>query len=212
MRRHLIASVALGAATAALVIAISWFVAQLVALRFESSALTALPLAILAAYLIRAVIAWVHGVISERASGAVKKELRNEIVDDLVDPRRLGPRPSSSRLITLLGPGMNAFDGYIGRFLPQLALALIVPASIIVVVLFTDPLSALIITLTLPLIAVFMALVGMLTNEKVQRRWAAMERLGRHFADVLDGLIVCKVFCRKQEIGLDDIGQRHSKE
>ena len=212
MRRHLIASVALGAATAALVIAISWFVAQLVALRFESSALTALPLAILAAYLIRAVIAWVHGVISERASSTVKKELRNEIVDDLVDPRRLGPRPSSSRLITLLGPGMNAFDGYIGRFLPQLALALIVPASIIVVVLFTDPLSALIITLTLPLIAVFMALVGMLTNEKVQRRWAAMERLGRHFADVLDGLIVFKVFGRKQEIGLDDIGQRHRKE
>lgn len=212
MRRQLLVSVALGAATAVLIIAISWFVAELIAIKFASSALTALPLAILAAYFIRAVIAWAHGVISERASSAVKQELRNEIVDDLVDPRRLGPRPSSSRLITLLGPGMNAFDGYIGRFLPQLALALIVPASIIAVVLFTDPLSALIITLTLPLIGVFMALVGMLTNDKVQRRWAAMERLGRHFADVLDGLIVFKVFGRNQERGLEDIGHRHRKE
>ncbi|TXJ05850.1 MAG: thiol reductant ABC exporter subunit CydD [Aeromicrobium sp.] len=212
VRRHLISSVALGAATAVLVIATSWFVAELVAIRFASSALTALPLAILAAYLVRAVVAWVHGVISERASTRVKEDLRNEVVDDLVDPRRLGPRPSSSQLITLLGPGMNAFDGYIGRFLPQLGLALVVPIAVIVAVGLTDPLSALIIVLTLPLIGIFMALVGLMTSDKVERRWAAMERLGRHFADVLDGLIVFKVFGRRQEVGIKVIGHKHRRE
>lgn len=212
MRRHLIFSVVLGAVTALLVIAISWFVADLVALRFASSALSMLPFAILGAYVIRAAVAWIHGVVSERASSNVKQDLRKEIVDDLVDPRRIGARPSSSRLITLLGPGMDAFDGYIGRFLPQLGLAIVVPASIVVAVALTDPLSALIITLTLPLIVVFMALVGLMTNDKVQRRWAAMERLGRHFADVLDGLVVFKVFGRNQERGIETIGHRHRKE
>ncbi len=212
VRRHLVFSVVLGAATALLVIGISWLVAELVALRFDRSTLSVLPLAVLAAYLIRALVAWLHGIVSERASSNVKEDLRKEIVDDLVDPRRIGPRPSSSRLITLLGPGMDAFDGYIGRFLPQLALAVIVPVSILVAVVFTDPLSALIIALTLPLIPLFMALVGLLTNDKVQRRWAAMERLGRHFADVLDGLIVFKVFGRNQEKGLQEIGHRHREE
>ncbi len=212
MRRHLISSVALGAATAVLVIATSWFVSQLVAIRFAGSALTAMPLAILAAYLLRAVVAWIHGVVSERASTHVKEDLRNEVVDDLIDPRRLGARPSSSQLITLLGPGMNAFDGYIGRFLPQLGLAIVVPAAVIVAVGLTDPLSGLIIVLTLPLIGIFMALVGLMTNDKVERRWAAMERLGRHFADVLDGLIVLKIFGRRQEQGIEEIGHRHRRE
>lgn len=212
VRRHLGWSVALGTATAVLVIAVSWMVAEVVARRFEGSAVYALPLGIVLAFGLRAVVAWLHAVIAERASVRVKAELRAEVVDDLLDPRRLGPRPESSRVIALLGPGMDAFDGYIGRFLPQLALAAIVPAAVIVVVAWVDLLSAVIIVVTLPLIGIFMALVGLLTRDKVQRRWAAMERLGRHFADVLDGLVVLKIFGRPQEKGLREVGDRHRDE
>ncbi|OUZ08044.1 thiol reductant ABC exporter subunit CydD [Aeromicrobium sp. PE09-221] len=212
VRRHLMWSVVLGTATAVLVIAVSWMVAGVVARRFEGQALVALPLGIAAAFVLRAVVAWLHSVVAERASVRVKAELRSEVVDDLLDPRRLGPRPESSRVIALLGPGMDAFDGYIGRFLPQLALAAIVPAAVIVVIAWVDLLSAVIIIVTLPLIGVFMALVGLLTRDKVQRRWAAMERLGRHFADVLDGLVVLKIFGRPQEKGLRETGDRHRQE
>src|SRR5690606_34997788 len=121
----------------------------------------------------------------------------------------VGPRPESGRLVALLGPGMDAFDGYVGRFLPQLALALIVPTAIVAVITWVDVLSGVIIIVTLPLIGVFMALVGLLTRDKVERRWAAMERLSRHFSDVLDGLVVLKVFGRRQEEGIRTVGHRH---
>jgi ABC-type transport system involved in cytochrome bd biosynthesis fused ATPase/permease subunit len=57
-----------------------------------------------------------------------------------------------------------------------------------------------------------MVLVGMLTRDTLDRRWAALERLGRHFADVLDGLVVLKTFGRRQEDGLRAIGRRHRVE
>jgi len=212
VRAHVVWSVLLGVLTALLVIAVSGCIALVVSRRFEGDEVLVLPAAIAGAFALRAVVAWGHGVVSERAAIRVKAELRAEVVDDLLDPRRVGPRPSSGRLVALLGPGMDAFDGYVGRFLPQLALAAIVPAAVIACIAWADLLSAVIIALTLPLIGVFMALVGLLTRDKVERRWAAMERLARHFSDVLDGLVVLKVFGRRQEQGIREVGTQHREE
>lgn len=212
VRTHLVWSVLLGLATAVLVIVVAWCVAEVVSRRFDGDEVLLFPVAIAVAFGVRALVAWAHGVVSERAAIRVKAELRAEVVGDLLDPRRVGPRPSSGRLVALLGPGMDAFDGYVGRFLPQLGLAAIVPAAVIVVIGFADPMSAVIIAITLPLIGVFMALVGLLTRDRVERRWAQMERLSRHFSDVLDGLVVLKVFGRRQERGIREVGTRHRVE
>lgn len=212
IRRLLVTSVVLGLATAALVIASAWVVAEVVARRFDDRSLLALPVAIVACLALRGFISWAHTVVAARAAATVKGELRAEIIDDLLDGRRLGPRPSSSRVIALLGPGLDAFDGYVGRFLPQVVLSALVPGIVLAAVAATDPLSALIIGLTLPLVVVFLVLVGLLTRDRIDRRWRALERLGRHFADVLDGLVVLKVFGRRQEIGLQEVGDRHRTE
>lgn len=212
VRAHLAWSVGLGVLTAGLVIAVSWCIAQVVARHFAGDDVGWLPVAIAAAFAVRAAVAWGHGIAGERAAIGVKAGLRTELVDDLLDPRRLGPRPSSGRLVALVGPGLDAFDGYVGRFLPQLALAVIVPPAVILSVGLADPLSGLIIALTLPLTGVFMWLVGVLTRDRVERRWAAMERLARHFSDILDGLVVLKVFGRRQEEGIREIGHRHRRE
>lgn len=203
---------ALGVATAAIIIVTSWFVADVVASRFEDEPLGGLALAIVGAFAVRAAISWGLSIVSERSGARVKRELRDELIDDLTDPRRLGPMPESARTLTLLGPGMDAFDGYVGRFLPQLALAVIVPPAVIVTIGLTDWISAAIIAVTLPLIGVFMWLVGVLTADRVERRWAAMERLGRHFGDVLDGIVVLKVFGRDQRAGIREVGEKHRTE
>lgn len=212
VRTHLVWSVLLGVVTAVLIIVVAWCVAEVVSRRFDGGEVLLFPAAIAAAFGLRTAVAWAHGVVSERAAIRVKAELRAEVVGDLLDPRRVGPRPSSGRLVALLGPGMDAFDGYVGRFLPQLGLAAIVPATVIVVIGLTDLMSAVIIAVTLPLIGVFMALVGLLTRDRVERRWAQMERLARHFSDVLDGLVVLKVFGRRQERGIREVGTRHRVE
>lgn len=212
VRRHLAVSVAMGLVTAAVIVAQAWLISDVVARRFDGRPLLALPVAIAACLLVRAGVRWLHTIASARAAAAVKAELRGEIVEDLLDPRRLGPRPESSRVMTLLGPGLDAFDGYIGRFLPQIVLSVLVPGIVLAAILSADLLAAVIIGVTLPLVVVFMVLVGLLTRDRIDRRWRALERLGRHFADVLDGLVVLKIFGRRQEAGLREVGDRHRHE
>lgn len=212
VRRLLAISVVLGVVTAATVILVAYVVAEVVARRFDAAPVAALPLAIAAGLAVRAMVTWAHTAVAARAAAAVKAELRHEVIDDLLDPRRLGPRPSSSGVVTLLGPGLDAFDGYIGRFLPQVVLSALVPPSVLVAIFTSDILSAVIIGVTLPLTVVFLVLVGLVTKDRIDRRWQALERLGRHFSDVLDGLTVLKVFGRRQEVGLREIGDRHRRE
>ncbi|MCL8253111.1 thiol reductant ABC exporter subunit CydD [Aeromicrobium fastidiosum] len=212
VRRLLATSVALGVGTAATVVGVAYLVADVVDRRFDAEPVAAVPLAILAGLALRAAIAWVHTAVAARAAATVKAELRHEVVDDLMDPRRLGPRPSSAGVVTLLGPGLDAFDGYVGRFLPQVVLSALVPPTMVVAIAVADPLSAVVVGVTLPMTVVFVVLVGLVTKDRIDRRWQALERVGRHFADVLDGLTVLKVFGRRQEEGLRQVGDRHRRE
>lgn len=205
-------SIALGLATAATVIAVAYSVAEVVAHRFVDQPLAGLGVAIIVGLSVRALIAWLHTAVSARAAATVKAELRHDVIDDLLDPRRLGPRPSSSSVVALLGPGLDAFDGYIGRFLPQVVLSALVPPLVLVAIVSADVMSAVIIAVTLPMSIVFLVLVGLVTKDRIDRRWQALQRLGRHFADVLDGLTVLKVFGRRQEAGLREVGDRHRRE
>jgi ATP-binding cassette subfamily C protein CydD len=212
VRRLLAVSVVLGVGTAATVVAVAALVAEVVSRRFDAEPVVALPLAVLTGLVLRAAIAWVHTAVAARAAATVKAELRHELVDDLMDPRRLGPRPSSAGVVTLLGPGLDAFDGYVGRFLPQVVLSALVPPAMVVAIGVADPLSAVVVGVTLPMTIVFLVLVGLVTKDRVDRRWQALERVGRHFADVLDGLTVLKVFGRRQDEGLRQVGDRHRRE
>lgn len=211
VRRLLAISVLLGVVTAAAIVAQAVILAGVVADRFDGRPIEAFAVAIVTCLLVRAVVGWAHQGVAARAAVRVKADLRTEIVDDLLDPRRLGPRPDSGSVVTLLGPGLDAFDGYVGRFLPQVVLAALVPGLVLATIATTDLLAALIVGVTLPLIVVFLVLVGLLTRDRIDRRWRALERLGQHFADVLDGLVVLKVFGRHSEAGLREVGERHRR-
>ena len=212
VRRYLALGVTLGLATAVVIVVQAFVIADAVAALFDARPVATAAVAVAVCLGVRAGLQWWHSVVSARAAVAVKAELRHEVLADLTDPRRIGPAPRSSRVVTLLGPGLDAFDGYVGRFLPQTILAAIVPVLIVIAVLVVDPLSALIIGLSLPLSIIFMILVGLLTRDRLDRRWAALQRLGRHFADVLDGLVMLKIFGRDQTHGLREVGERHRRE
>jgi thiol reductant ABC exporter CydD subunit len=211
VRRHLALSVALGTVTAAVVVVQAMVLSRLVADRFDGRAVPALAVAVALSLVVRALVGWAQGVAATAAAVRVKTELRTEIVEDLLDPRRVGPRPDAGSVVTLLGPGLDAFDGYVGRFLPQVALSVLVPGVVVGVIAWNDLLAGAVVGLTLPLVVVFMVLVGLLTRDRVDRRWRALERLGRHFADVLDGLVVLKVFGRRTAVGLREVGERHRR-
>ena len=92
--------------------------------------------------------------------------------------------------------GIDALDGYFSLYLPQLALAVIVPAAVLLAIGVQDWISALIIAGTLPLIPLFMVLVGAATRDRMALQARTLRQLSGHFLDVVGGLSTLKVFGR----------------
>ena len=189
-RAALASAVVVGAATALLVIAQAWLLATLIAGPGRSRAAL---VALLAVVLARAGLAWLAETVAARCSARVKSELRSALFTRATAP---GAPFAPGGLATLATRGIDALDGYFGRYLPQLVLAAIVPVLVIVVVLARDWVSALIVLFTLPLIPLFLALVGAGTRERMDAQVHSLRRLGGHFLDVVAGLPTLKVFGR----------------
>jgi thiol reductant ABC exporter CydD subunit len=200
-RAYLTLSVALGTATAGLIIAQATLLAGMISRAFlggaSLGALRTPMLLLLAVVAARALVVWAQEVAAHRSSAAVKSQLRGRLLDQAI---RLGPRrlsqERSGELATVATRGIDALDGYFSRYLPQLILAVIVPLAVGLRILSGDWLSALIIALTLPLIPVFAILVGLTTRAKMDRQWRTLTRLAGHFLDVVAGLPTLKVFGR----------------
>jgi ATP-binding cassette subfamily C protein CydCD len=146
---------------------------------------------------IRAISGWLSDVMATKASNQAKSELRSAVIQKTLE---LGPVWVSSRqsgdLATLSTQGLNALDVYFSRYLPQLFLATAIPLTVGITVLTQDLLSAVIIGLTVPLVPLFMALIGKYSQNKVNRQWESLQALSGHFLDLVQGLPTLKVFNR----------------
>lgn len=200
-RFFLMAVVGLGAAGAALVIAQAMLIAEVVVGAFQhghSVSELRTPLVLLVAVAIgRAVVSWLTELAAHRASAAVKSELRGRLLERAA---ALGPGWLSGQrtgsLVALATRGVDALDDYFSRYLPQLGLAVVVPVAVLARIVTEDWVSAAIIVVTLPLIPVFMALIGWATRSQMDRQWRLLSRLSGHFLDVVAGLPTLKVFGR----------------
>ncbi|MGY4999830.1 thiol reductant ABC exporter subunit CydD [Streptomyces griseus] len=200
-RLFLAAVVALGLVGALLVIAQAMLIAEIVVGGFEGGlTVTALrtPLLLLAAVALgRALVAWLTELAAHRASAAVKSELRGRLLERAA---RLGPDWLSGQrtgsLVALATRGIDALDDYFARYLPQLGLAVVVPVAVLARIVTEDWVSAAIIVVTLPLIPLFMILIGWATQSRMGRQWQLLSRLSGHFLDVVAGLPTLKVFGR----------------
>ena len=200
-RRFLGLSVAVGGATALLVIAQAWLIALVVSAAFvhhrSLDSLRGPLVALLVVIAARAALAWATERASVRASATAKSELRRAAAEHVA---ALGPagleRHGTGKLGVLLTTGLDALDGYFARYLPQLFLAVIVPVTVIAVVAGADWVSAVLIAVSLPLIPLFMALVGATTRDRTAARMRSLQRLAGHFLDIVSGLPTLKVFGR----------------
>ncbi|MDX2704080.1 thiol reductant ABC exporter subunit CydD [Streptomyces sp. PA03-6a] len=200
-RVFLAVSVLLGLAGAGLVIAQAMLLAEIVVGGFQDgldAGALRTPLLLLAGVAAgRAAVSWLTELCAHRASAAVKSRLRTRLLEHVT---ALGPAGLTERrtgeLTTLATRGIDALDGYFARYLPQLGLAVVVPAAVLARIVTEDWISALTIALTLPLIPVFMVLIGWATQARMDRQWQLLARLSGHFLDVVAGLPTLKVFGR----------------
>ena len=111
---------------------------------------------------------------------------------------RLGPawsaRQPAGRLLTAAGTGLEAVEGYVTRALPTMVASCVVPPLVFVAIAVADWQSAVVLLVVLPLIPVFMVLVGMTTRRRMVRQYAALTALAGHFLDLVQGLTTLKIY------------------
>jgi ATP-binding cassette subfamily C protein CydD len=148
----------------------------------------------------RAALSWGRDIAAQKVSGQVKHSLRQRLMHHLL---ALGPAYTSGErsgeLANTVVEGVEALEAYFSQYLPQLAMAALVPLTILVFIMPLDPTSGLVLLFTAPLIPVFMILIGDAADRLTQRQWQSLSRMSAHFLDTLQGLATLKMLGRSQD-------------
>lgn len=162
----------------------------------------------------RAGLIGLRELVGRLTAGRVTSELRRRVLGRAVE---LGPvglaRERRGELAATATTGLEALDIYFAGYLPQLVLAVVVPVVVLVRLLPLDPTAVVIMALTLPLIPLFMALVGWATDAHTAKRWQVLTRLSAHFLDVIEGLATLRAFGRAeaQEGTIEAVGDDYRR-
>jgi ATP-binding cassette subfamily C protein CydCD len=154
----------------------------------------AIALGIVGAVL-RAAIAWATRTFATRSAMNSKEALRRDLAGRLLDDGA----PSVGSAAVLGTHGLDELDNYYRSVLPAITSAAVIPILIGARLLFADWLSAVIIAITIILVPLFMALIGMHTSEKVSAATAALSRLSDHLVELARGLPVLIGLGRAEE-------------
>jgi ATP-binding cassette subfamily C protein CydD len=200
-RWFLLAGGAVGFLQTVSVVAAAWFATALIVGIIDGRSADSLApdfFAFGGAVVARSVFIWLLDVLAVRGAARVKSQLRMRVVAAIT---RLGPAwladRNSARVTTVVAQGLDALDGYFAKYLPQLILTAIATPVILLVLFSQDVTTAIIIVVTLPLIPLFMVLIGMATQAVQKKQWAALTKLATGFLDVVDGLSTLTIFGRQ---------------
>ncbi|MGF6836106.1 ATP-binding cassette subfamily C protein CydCD [Paenarthrobacter sp. TE4293] len=162
---------------------------------------------------LRSLTVWGQGVASRRAALGVKEELRAQLL------RRALADGGSSRvegmndggLAILATRGLDALDDYYTQYLPALVNCATVPLLIGARILFADWVSAVVIVLTVPLVPLFMVLIGRHTEDNVRDAQTTLRKLSGHILELAKGLPVLVGLGRasEQRAALEDISEQY---
>jgi ATP-binding cassette subfamily C protein CydD len=179
----------------------AWFATDLIVGIIEGRALGALGPSMLGfgiSVIVRAVSVWLGDVVAARGGANVTSQLRMRVVDAV---RGLGPgwlaTTNSTRVTTTVSTGLDALDGYFTKYLPQLIMTVIATPIVVGVLLVLDLPTGIIVIITLPIIPIFMVLIGWATGAVQKKQWSALTKLASGFLEVVAGLSTLKVFGRQ---------------
>ncbi|OJV59679.1 MAG: thiol reductant ABC exporter subunit CydD [Cellulomonas sp. 73-145] len=202
-RAYVALTVGLGLVMGALVVAQALLLAHALGGAVEHGAtlasLSGTVVALVGVVVGRGLVTAVQERFAHRAATRAVAELRSGVVGRAAD---LGPRWLASgqgpAVVTLATRGLDGLEPYFVRYLPQLVLAATLTPGTLLVVLGLDWVSAAILVGTLPLIPLFMVLIGQLTQGRSARGLEAMQRLGAQVLDLLAGLPTLRAFGRQR--------------
>ena len=203
-RGWLALTISLGFIAGVVIVAQAWMLARIVDgvfLQKKTLAdVTPLLLLLTGLALARFLFAWGGESAGKQLAVRVKTDIRARLARHIL---QLGPgyaaEERSGELANTLTAGVEALDAWFSQYLPQVALAVIMPLTILVAVFPNDLLSGVVLLLTAPLIPFFMVLIGSAAESLTQKQWTTLSRLAAHFLDVIQGLPTLKRFGRARD-------------
>jgi ATP-binding cassette, subfamily C, bacterial CydD len=219
-RSHLAAAAAFGALDSGLIVAQAVLLATVIARAVLGGAgVTALQgdlIALGAVLAARAFVAAGFELSGRIGATRVMSELRARLVSHLLltAPGQRPPGVRTGELAAAAVQGVDALEAYFAGYLPQLMLASIAPVVVLAWVATIDPITAGILAATIPILILFMVLIGKGAQAQTRKRLGALELLSAHFLDVVRGLATLRAYRRErfQEQVLDDVGERYRRE
>ncbi|WBM80169.1 thiol reductant ABC exporter subunit CydD [Cryobacterium breve] len=192
----------LGFAQTLVVIAFSWLLSQVITLAVAGHGQAELAPyvgGLAAVVVLRAALVWLLEVAASRGAASVKSQLRTRVLRRVAEhgPDWLAGQ-QGARVSTLATQGLDALDNYFAKYLPQLLLAGIATPILVLVMLWQDLPSGITVIIVLPLIPLFMILIGQATQAVQKQQWESLQRLGVGFLDLVGGLGTLKIFGRER--------------
>jgi ATP-binding cassette subfamily C protein CydD len=149
--------------------------------------------------IVRSILGWARETAGFYAGAKIRQEVRTELLAHIV---MLGPgytsRQSSGALASTALEHVEGLHDFYAFYLPQLALAVMIPAAVVAFVFPYSWAAGGLLLVTAPLIPLFMILVGMGAESISQRHFQALSRMSGYFLDVLQGLSTLKLFNRSK--------------
>lgn len=158
----------------------------------------------------RGLAAWWQSRIAHRAGVRVVAELEEAVLTAGagLPPRELDAR--RTEIAVVVGSGLSGLRAYLTGYLPALILAILVPPVVLAVIAAHDLTSALIVVVTLPLIPIFMVLIGLLTEGRARATLDATTRLSDRLLDLFAGMPTLRALGREGVDGPDIPGRSMS--
>ncbi|MGV8885673.1 MAG: thiol reductant ABC exporter subunit CydC [Microbacteriaceae bacterium] len=155
----------------------------------------------------RAAASWATQVFAQRAALTAKSQVRASLTDRML----AGATGRTGSTAALASVGLDELDNYYRTVLPAMLTTATVPLIVGLRILSVDWLSALIVVITVPLVPVFLALVGLHTQDRAQAASATLDRLSDHLVELARGLPVLVGLGRvaDQSVALHRISENH---
>ncbi|GGN84625.1 putative ATP-binding protein ABC transporter CydD [Nocardia rhizosphaerihabitans] len=212
-RPHLVVSVLLALVITATIVVIAVLLGRVLAGvitdpgKREFDVWTTELIGLAVAVAVRAAASWWQARLAHRAGATVVAELESAVLRAGAElpPRELDAR--RTEIAVVVGNGLSGLRGWFTGYLPALLLACLVPPIVLVVIALHDPTSALIAIITVPLIPLFMVLIGLLTQGRAEATLAATTRLSDQLLDLFAGMPTLRALGREGPEGPTMVNQ-----
>lgn len=136
--------------------------------------------------------------LQQSLSGAVRKDVREKLHARLLSREGQTDQRFTRELLPLALESTDALDAWYTRVLPVvLGIAITMPC-LLLAAFFVDPMTGLLMLVTVPIAPFLLYLIGRVTREASEAQWRAMNRFSAGLAEILRALPTLKLFARQR--------------